>query len=119
MPNKPRRACTTPGCPNPVENGRCARCQANRRRHETGRDRSYKTGQWTRFRIDYLLRHPACTLCGRLANTPDHHPVSRRELVARGVANPDQDCYVRPLCNPCHGRETAKHQPGGWVTHQR
>lgn len=115
MPNGPLRPCGTPGCPNRVPGGRCERCRGSRRRHENVRDRGYKTAAWERFRLDYLIRHPRCVLCGRMANTPDHYPVKRRELVARGVLNPDQDCFVRALCNPCHGRQTAIHQPGGWA----
>jgi hypothetical protein len=45
---------------------------------------------------------------------PDHHPRSRRELIAAGVADPDADEYLRPLCAPCHNPETARNQPGGW-----
>jgi hypothetical protein len=45
---------------------------------------------------------------------PDHHPVSRRQLVAIGVVDPDADEHLRPLCDACHGAETSRHQPGGW-----
>ncbi|MCX4806479.1 hypothetical protein OG594_33490 [Streptomyces sp. NBC_01214] len=37
----------------------------------------------------------------------------RRELIARGEANPDALKHLRPLCVACHNRETARNQPGG------
>ncbi|MEU6709988.1 hypothetical protein ABZ897_00800 [Nonomuraea sp. NPDC046802] len=45
----------------------------------------------------------------------DHHPLSRRELVARGL-DPDDPQYGRGLCTSCHGKETAANpeQAGGW-----
>ena len=71
--------------------------------------------RWRRRRRRYLAAHPICCLCPAPAEIPDHYPRSRRELVAAGVRDPDADEYLRPLCAPCHNRETAKHQPGGWA----
>jgi 5-methylcytosine-specific restriction protein A len=71
--------------------------------------------RWRRFRTRYLRQHPTCALCPNPSEVPDHYPRSRKELLAAGVINPDQDQYVRPLCSSCHNRETAKHQPGGWA----
>ena len=69
---------------------------------------------WQRTRARYLRTHPTCALCPAPAQVADHYPRSRRELIAAGIANPDADQYLRPLCTPCHNRETAKYQPGGW-----
>lgn len=71
--------------------------------------------RWQRTRRRYLRRHPTCILCGQPAQVPDHHPHSRKQLVAMGVRDPDADQHLRPLCIPCHNRETAVHQPGGWA----
>lgn len=118
MPAKPLRPCTTPGCRGRAETGRCAACrgaqEANPRlRRGTAAERGYDA-TWTDMRIDYLTRHPRCALCGRLATVPDHYPDSRRRLVAAGVANPDADERLRPLCASCHNRQTAIRQPGGF-----
>jgi 5-methylcytosine-specific restriction protein A len=43
----------------------------------------------------------------------DHHPLSRRELVERGL-NPDDPKHGRGLCHAHHSSETSQHQPGGW-----
>jgi 5-methylcytosine-specific restriction protein A len=118
MPQKPLRPCDTPGCPGRAETGRCARCRDGRRNNPRLRalnaaERGYDAA-WRARRLDYLLTHPVCRLCGRLAQIPDHYPVSRRRLVALGVADPDADEHLRPLCRPCHACETGRRQPGGW-----
>jgi 5-methylcytosine-specific restriction protein A len=43
----------------------------------------------------------------------DHWPLSRRQLAAQGM-NPNDPKHGRGLCTPCHSRETARDQPGGW-----
>jgi 5-methylcytosine-specific restriction protein A len=49
-----------------------------------------------------------------MAQVADHHPRGIRLLRRHGVADPNQDRYLRPLCKQCHDRETAKREPGGW-----
>lgn len=71
--------------------------------------------KWRRRRRSYVRRHPLCCLCGAPAQVADHYPESRKELIARGVTDPDADRYLRPLCIPCHNKETAKRQPGGFA----
>lgn len=115
MPRKPRPPCSVPGCPELTTGGRRERHEreANRMRVTPGGS-SYGR-RWPRIRAAYLYANPWCVLCGRTANVVDHFPLSRRELLARGVANPDAFERLRPLCTTCHSRETAKHQPGGWA----
>ena len=118
MPHRPLRPCTTPGCPGRAETGRCPRCRAGRQlnprlKQLSAAERGYD-GQWQTRRLEYLLNHPRCVLCGRLARIPDHYPLSRKQLVSQGVADPDADERLRPLCTACHRRETARRQPGGW-----
>jgi 5-methylcytosine-specific restriction protein A len=114
MPERPANPCTTPGCPSRALVGRCAACRARLARTGPATAGPYQDPRWRQLRIDYLIRHPRCALCGRLAQTPDHYPLSRKVLVCLGVADPDADEYLRPLCHRCHSRETAVHQPGGW-----
>lgn len=44
----------------------------------------------------------------------DHYPLSRKELLARGL-DPDDPRHGRGLCKRCHDQETADRQPGGWA----
>lgn len=120
MPRKPRPPCSVPGCPELTARG--GRCVEHER--EANADRASRGGavydtRWQRIRRAYLYRHPWCVLCGRLANVADHHPLSRRELIARGETNPDGPNHLRPLCVACHNRETARNQPGGFAAEAR
>lgn len=66
------------------------------------------------FREGVLARDPICKVCRRAPSTvADHFPLSRRELVAAGLDADDPE-RGRGLCKPCHDRETARLQPGGW-----
>lgn len=119
MPTRPRAPCTTPGCSNTTgQGGRCDDCRSRRKADASRRrapgEKDYGA-RWRRgIRPDYLTRNPRCALCGRASTVPDHYPVSRRDLVAAGVLDPDADERLRPLCDPCHRTETARRQPGGW-----
>ncbi|RSO28310.1 HNH endonuclease [Streptomyces sp. WAC 06725] len=119
MPRKPRTPCTIPGCPELTRSGRCEahELEANRLRGSSS-ERGYGT-RWQRIRRRYLYHHPWCVLCSRTAMVADHFPLSRRELVAQGVADPDAWSCLRPLCTQCHNRETAQRQPGGWAAEKR
>lgn len=109
------KTCPTPGCPELVPSGRCDGCTARAEQARgTAAQRGYGS-RWARKRRAYLTAHPICLLCGGIASVADHYPTSRRDLVAQGVADPDADHRLRPLCASCHGRETAQHQPGGWA----
>ena len=112
------KVCSTVDCPNLVAQGRCAKCRAEaERKRGTRHERGYDSA-WSKRAKRYLARHPLCAVkgptCSYVATVPDHHPVSRRDLVAQGVADPDADHRLRPVCASCHGRETAVNQPGGW-----
>lgn len=121
MPNRPQQPCTSPGCPRKTRTGRCDTCRTQKRtayRRRNRRQHDYGP-RWPAFRLNYLLANPRCVICARLSTVPDHWPVSRRDLLAGGILDPDQDQYVRPLCKPCHDRQTAIHQPGGWARDRR
>lgn len=124
----PRRAgwrvCSTPGCPQYSQGGRCADCRAKAEaKRGSARRRGYGRGHEQQFRPGVLARDPVCVCtevghghvdpCGRPSVHADHWPTSRRELVAAGL-NPDDPKHGRGLCGPCHSSETAQHQPGGW-----
>jgi 5-methylcytosine-specific restriction protein A len=108
------KVCSTPTCPELVPTGRCTECT---RKAEQQRGSAAARGydpRWARRRAAYLVRHPFCCIDGAVATVADHYPLSRRELVAQGVRDPDADHRLRPLCASCHSKQTAEHQPGGW-----
>ncbi len=118
MVTRPLRPCTSPGCPNKVPAGRCERHHRHHRNQGLTWTQLYGP-EWPRARLDYLEANPVCVLCGRMADTADHYPIGIRRLRAMGVQNPHVPFRLRALCNPCHGQQTSKHQPGGWNAQRR
>jgi 5-methylcytosine-specific restriction enzyme A len=118
MPSRPRVRC--PKCKR-LHNGRgqCDQCRAAAdRARGTAAQRGYDREHETRFRAGVLERDPYCVLCLEWgittpATVADHYPLSRRQLVKRKL-DPNDPQYGRGLCDSCHGRETQRHQPGGW-----
>jgi len=110
------RVCSTPGCAT-IHNGTDSRCPTHlhtAKQTHWAKTRAYNTKSHRTFRAAVLRAHPICNLCGlRESNVADHHPKSRNDLIALHL-NPDAPQYGRGLCKPCHDRETAHHQPGGW-----
>lgn len=109
------KACPVPGCATPTAGGRCPEHhKAADLGRGTAAERGYTSAGHRRFRRHVLRRDPLCVLCGRVATIADHWPTSRRDLLALGL-DPDDPQRGRGLCKPCHDRETARHQPGGWA----
>ncbi len=109
------KVCSVPGCPTPTDAGRCLthRQQARVARVD---NKVYSTAGHAAFRAAVITRDPICTACHMAASTvADHHPHTRRELVALGL-DPDAPQYGRGLCAPCHNKHTAATSPGGWNT---
>lgn len=109
------RVCSTPGCPEFTQGGRCDGCRAKAEKQRgSARQRGYGREHEQRFRPAVLARDPVCVVCRQRPSAhADHHPHSRRELVEQGL-DPNDPKYGRGLCHPCHSSETARHQPGGW-----
>ena len=111
------RVCSTPGCPELTEGGRCPTCktEAEQRRGNSAQ-RGYGRRHRDRFRAGVLSKHPTCVICGINPSTvADHYPLDRRQLQAKGL-DPDDPIYGRGLCAPCDSTQTATRQPGGWHT---
>lgn len=110
-----RKVCPVRGCSRLTAGGRCAECRRKSDRERgTAADRGYTHRGHQLFRLAVLDRDPICVLCDLAPSTvADHHPLSRRDLVAAGL-DPDDPKHGRGLCKRCHDRETARNQPGGW-----
>ncbi|GAA0738690.1 hypothetical protein GCM10010199_62010 [Dactylosporangium roseum] len=112
------KTCSTTTCPElvPIGQGRCGECKREaERRRGSAASRGYDA-RWARRRDAYLRypEHLFCVLCGAASSVADHYPLSRRDLVAQGVRDPDAWRRLRPLCKPCHDHSTATAQPGGF-----
>lgn len=114
-PRRARTPCTQAGCSELTDGGRCAEhARAADHARGTAADRGYTSPGHLRFRRRVLARDLICVVCRRApATVADHHPRSRRQLLAAGE-DPDDPAHGRGVCEPCHASETAKHQPGGW-----
>lgn len=103
------KVCIAPRCPNLTTRTRCAthETEAEMRRGNAA-DRGYDA-RWQRTRARYLRRHPMCQIpgCPEAATDVDHTP-TRRELVKRGVPDPDAERYLTGLCHPHHSQKTAR-----------
>lgn len=113
MPQRAARACPRHGL---HRGGRCTKCRRDRqRRHDAQRpsaaDRGYGA-KWHANSKAFLAANPNCRDCGRPATQADHAPVSRRQLVAEGIPNPDAWSHLEPRCHACHSRRTATHDGG-------
>ena len=128
MTRRAMSICSTPGCPEYTAGGRCTDCQAKaERKRGSASQRGYGTQHRRTFRAAVLARDPHCVCtieahghgdpCGQASQHADHHPMSRRELTAAGL-DPNDPRRGRGLCQPCHAKETAQAQPGGWAARQ-
>lgn len=111
------RACAHPGCPTlTTSHTRCPQhTAAQRKASDTHRPNANQRGygsQWRRTARTFLRAHPTCIDCGDPATVPDHSPLTRRELVAHGITNPDAPAFLRPRCKPCHDRKTVREDGG-------
>ena len=112
------RVCSVHGCPQLYPASEGSRCPTHRRQADrdrgTATQRGYASAGHKRFRSAVLLRDPICVLCGlRQSTIADHYPLSRKELIDRGM-NPNDPEHGRGLDKQCHDRETARNQPGGF-----
>ena len=111
-----KSVCPVFGCAEITDGGRCAKCKGEADRvRGTAAQRGYSGKAWRFARLVVLRRDPVCVMCKKAFSTvADHYPISRRDLVAMGIRNPDAPERLRALCASCHSSETAEHQPGGW-----
>lgn len=120
MPARPHTPCTIPGCPaRSTTAGPCPVHARQRVRRKHLQANEQYGGAWPIRRLDYLARNPWCALCPRPATIADHWPRTRRQLLTARVQDPDDDRYLRPICRPCHNKQTGLNVPGGWHAKHR
>ena len=123
MPTRPPHPC--PACRQlTTTKGRCPTCtltydQARGTPHQRG----YTATHRNTFRHHVLTRDPDCQCpgcpvcthpnrtCVRDSTDADHHPHTRRQLIALGL-DPNDQQYGRGLCHRCHSHHTAKQRHG-------
>ena len=109
-----KRVCSAPGCPQLTDGGRCGTHKREADQARGSRQQRGYTAAHEAFRRAVLRRDPTCVRCNAAPSKhADHHPLSLRELRARGL-DPYDPRRGRGLCQPCHSAETARNQPGGW-----
>lgn len=110
------RVCNVPGCPTLFDGdgGRCPTHATQARRARVD-NKVYSTREHRDFRTLVLQRDPICVTpgCANPSTVADHHPCTRRELVAAHL-NPNDPQYGRGLCAMHHNAHTARTSPGGW-----
>ena len=117
--------CNVGLCPNERAPG-SAQCLDHRRALErdrgTSAERGYNSKRWLSTKRTVKRRDPFCTCtepnchnenpdgggCMQVSTDVDHHPEGRKELLARGVKDPDDPKFCRGLCHSCHSRKTAR-----------
>jgi 5-methylcytosine-specific restriction protein A len=115
------KVCTQPGCPALVAAGRCEKHGPKVKPRPSTTAQGYGAG-WRRKRAAFIAAHPVCQgdgagghhpRCDGVATVPDHDPLTRRELVARGDPDPDAWHHLVARSAACHGRKTALFD-GAW-----
>ena len=117
MPQRPKKQCSTVGCPNLVTVGisKCPDCEAERLKQRgmqssTPETRKiYNSARWRRIRERMLRLEPRCRLCGvNPSRIIDH-------IIAIGLGGAVWDISnLQPLCDDCdrtkRGQESAEYR---------
>jgi len=111
MPRKPKRPCSSPGCPN-LTDGRFCEEHAKReaRQYERyGRDPAVKKRYgrtWKRIRDRYIKAHPLCERCVKDEKATPAEEVHHIKPLSHGGTH-DED-NLMSLCKSCHSIITAE-----------
>lgn len=113
MPQRPRRPCTTPGCPELTDGGPCEKHKRQREQQRgSSTERGYD-GRWERARKAWLAEHPLCAECERngrvtAATVVDHI------IPHKGDYNLfwDSEHNWQSMCKPDHDAKTAREDGG-------
>jgi len=107
MPNKPKRPCSHPGCPELTNGQYCpthTKAEAKRyEKYDRDPNKNKRYGRaWKKIRAAFLRENPLCSMCWQneklVAATTVHHKQKLTEGGAHDFAN------LQALCETCHGR---------------
>lgn len=107
MPKRPKRPCSTPGCPNLTDGQYCEEHRvAERRRYDKyqrSEDVNKKYGRaWKRIRDRYAREYPLCEMCeknGRLISAEEVHHILP---ISQGGTHDKSN--LMSLCKSCHNK---------------
>lgn len=112
MAKRMLRECRKIGCKNLTDSveGYCKdhaqESYAYDKKRANSNDRGYNS-RWRRYRKYFLMQHPVCVRCGRLATVVDH--------IIPHKGNQDlfwQQSNHQALCKLCHDKKTATEDGG-------
>jgi 5-methylcytosine-specific restriction protein A len=107
MPKRPKRPCSTPGCPNLTDGSYCEDHRVVERRrydkYQRSPDVNKKYGRaWKRIRDRYAREHPLCEMCeknGRLNPAEEVH-----HIVPISLGGTHDKSNLMSLCKSCHNK---------------
>lgn len=107
MPNKPKRPCSYPGCPNLTDGRFCEEHEKleNQRYEKYERDPATKRRYgraWKRIRERYMNIHPLCERCQKEGRLTKAEQVHHRKPLAEGGDH--SEANLMSLCASCHSK---------------
>lgn len=100
--------CKHAGCRELTHNVYCEK----HKRYRDDRKNAYQRGynaRWNRYRRTFLMNHPLCARCGKMATVVDHiTPHKGNKSLFWDVNN------HQALCEKCHNRKTRLEDMGSW-----
>ena len=107
MPKRPKRPCSTQGCPNLTDGRYCEEHRVVERRRydkfERSPDVNKKNGRaWKRIRDRYAREHPLCEWCeknGRLTSAEEVH-----HILPISLGGTHDKSNLMSLCKSCHNK---------------
>ena len=111
MPKKPKRPCSSPGCPELTDGRFCpehAKREASRyEKYQRDPETRKRYGRaWKRIRDRYIAVHPLCEECKRQGKLTPATEVHHILPLARGGTHDESNLMA--LCTPCHSAITAR-----------
>jgi 5-methylcytosine-specific restriction protein A len=112
MPSKPMKPCGKQGCHNLTRERYCNEHKQEAYAYDKYRGTAAQRGyghKWRQARKYFLMKHPICVKCGRVAEVVDHivpHKGDKQLFWDRG--------NWAPMCTSCHNAKTAKEDMGAW-----
>ena len=113
MPNKPRKPCAHPNCPELTNERFCEQhkkqdaAEYNRHHRDKQTDNFYKSRAWQAARARKLAVTPLCEECHRHGTMERATTVDHIQPIRMGGA-PLEQANLQSLCNPCHSRKSAR-----------